>query len=133
MGATGLTLKVLKMGGIANIVVGLLAVLHGYILLLQMFFWESPASLRAFGLSPELAKATVAMGANQGLYNGFLAAGLVWGLSLGSKERSVKTFFLVCVFVAGVFGAATVSPRILFIQAVPAAFGLFFLWWARSN
>lgn len=120
------------MARIANIIVGLLAVLHGYILVLEMFFWESPTSLRAFGLSPELAKATVAMGANQGLYNGFLAAGLVWGLSLGSKGRSVKTFFLVCVLVAGVFGAATVSPRILVIQAVPAALGLFFLWRARA-
>lgn len=119
------------MSRIANTIVGLLACLQGYILVLEMFFWESPTSLRAFGLSPELAKATVAMGANQGLYNGFLAAGLVWGLYLGSSGRAVKTFFLVCVLVAGIFGAATVSPRILLIQAVPAALGLFFLWRVR--
>lgn len=121
------------MARIANTIIGLLIVLHGYILVLEMFFWESPTSLRAFGLSPELAKATVAMGANQGLYNGFLAAGLAWGLSLGSTGRSVKTFFLVCVLVAGIFGAATVSPRIFFIQAVPATLGLFFLWRARRE
>jgi putative membrane protein len=71
------------------------------------------------------------MGANQGLYNGFLAAGLVWGLYLGSAGRSVKVFFLLCVLVAGIFGAVTVSPRILFIQAVPAALGLLALWRIR--
>lgn len=115
----------------SNIIVGLLVVLHAYILILEMFFWESPTSLRAFGLTPELAKATVAMGANQGLYNGFLAAGLAWGLFIGPAGRSVKVFFLLCVLVAGIFGAVTVSPRILFIQAVPAGLGLFLLWRAR--
>ncbi len=120
------------MARIANIIIGLLAILHGYILVLEMFFWESPTSLRAFGLTPELAKATVAMGANQGLYNGFLAAGLAWGLYLGAAGRSVKTFFLLCILVAGVFGAFTVSQRILFIQSVPAALALFFLWRAKA-
>ena len=115
----------------ANIIIGFLALLHGYILVLEMFFWESPTSLRAFALTPELAKATVTMGANQGVYNGFLAAGFAWGLFLGPAGRSVKAFFLLCVPVAGIFGAATVNPRILFIQAVPAALGLFFLWRAR--
>jgi putative membrane protein len=119
------------MARIANFVVGLLAVLHAYILSLEMFFWESPASLRAFGLTPELAKATVTMGANQGLYNGFLAAGLAWGLFLGPNGRPVKIFFLLCVFVAGIFGPVTVSPRIVFIQAVPAAIGLLAIWRMR--
>ncbi|MBX2847148.1 MAG: DUF1304 domain-containing protein [Acidiferrobacterales bacterium] len=116
---------------IANTIIALLALLHGYILVLEMFLWESPRSLRVFGLSPELASQTTAMAANQGLYNGFLAVGLIWGLSLGANGRAVKTFFLLCILVAGVFGAATVNSRILFIQAVPAALGLFFLWRAR--
>lgn len=116
---------------IANFIVTLLALLHVYILVLEMFFWESPTSLRAFGLTPELASQTSAIAANQGLYNGFLAAGLVWGLTLGSKGRSVKVFFLLCILVAGIFGAATVNTQILFIQAAPAALGLFFLWRAR--
>ncbi len=115
----------------ANVIVALLALLHVYILVLEMFFWESPTSLRAFGLTPELARETVAMAANQGLYNGFLAAGLLWGLMLGLKGRSVKIFFLICILVAGVFGAVTVNPRILFIQAVPAAIGLYLVWRAR--
>ncbi|MGB7183556.1 MAG: DUF1304 domain-containing protein [Burkholderiaceae bacterium] len=119
------------MARLANIVVALLALLHIYILVLEMFFWESPTSLRAFGLTAELAKQTVAMAANQGLYNGFLAAGLLWGLFLGAGGCSVKTFFLVCILVAGAFGAVTVNQRILFIQAVPAAIGLLFLWRAR--
>ena len=119
------------MNRIANIIVSLLALLHCYILILEMFYWESPTSLRAFGLTPELASQTSAIAANQGLYNGFLAAGLAWGLVLGNRGRSVKTFFLLCILVAGIFGASTVNTRILFIQAVPAAFGLFFLWRAR--
>ena len=115
----------------SSIVISLLALLHVYILALEMFFWESPTSLRAFGLTPELAQATVAMGANQGLYNGFLAAGLVWGLTLGVAGRSIKVFFLLCILIAGIFGAATVSPRIFLIQGVPAALGLLLLWRAR--
>ena len=109
---------------IANLVVGLIALLHIYILILEMFLWDKPAGLRAFGLSPELARATKVLGANQGLYNGFLAAGLLWGLSLGAAGKSIQIFFLLCVLVAGLYGAATASKRILFIQAVPAAIGL---------
>ena len=115
----------------SNIIIAILALLHVYILILEMFFWESRVSLRAFGLTPELAKATVAMGANQGLYNGFLAAGLIWGLALGSASHPVKYFFLLCVLIAGIFGAATVAPKILFIQAVPAALGILLLWLKR--
>lgn len=121
------------MARFANVIVVLLALLHVYILVLEMFFWESPTSLRAFGLTPELAKQTVAMGANQGLYNGFLAAGLAWGLALGSDGRPVKIFFLLCILVAGIFGAATVNMRILFIQAVPSAVALFLLRQAREH
>ena len=109
---------------IANIVVGLIALLHVYILVLEMFLWEKPIGLRAFGQSKAAAAATKVLAANQGLYNGFLAAGLFWGLSLGANGNSVKIFFLCCVLVAGLYGAATASRKILFIQAVPAAIGL---------
>ena len=108
----------------SNIIVSFLILLHIFILILEMFFWESKISLRAFGLTPELAKETVAIGANQGLYNGFLTAGLVWSLILGSRGHSVKVFFLLCILIAGIFGAVTVSSRIIFIQAIPAAISL---------
>ncbi|PWQ99661.1 DUF1304 domain-containing protein [Leucothrix arctica] len=119
------------MARLSNVIVAILALLHIYILILEMFFWESPRSLSAFGLTPELAKETVAMAANQGLYNGFLAAGLIWGLALGSEGRSVKIFFLLCILAAGVFGAVTVKPQILLIQAVPAVLGLLLIWKSR--
>jgi len=109
---------------IANVVVGLIAVLHVYILVLEMFLWDKPAGLRAFGQTQEAATASKVLAANQGLYNGFLAAGLFWGLSLGAGGTGVKVFFLACVLVAGVFGAATASRKILFVQAVPATVGL---------
>ena len=109
---------------LANTVVGLIAVLHVYILVLEMFLWDKPAGLRAFGQTQQAATATKVLAANQGLYNGFLAAGLFWGLSLGAAGLSVKIFFLLCVLVAGLYGAATANKKILFIQAVPAAIGL---------
>jgi putative membrane protein len=112
----------------ANIVVGLVAVLHLYILVLEMFLWDKPRGMRAFGLTPASAAATKVLAANQGLYNGFLAAGLLWGLLLGAAGNPVKVFFLLCVLVAGVYGAATANKRILFIQAVPAALGLLLLY-----
>jgi len=112
---------------IANIVIGLIALLHVYILVLEMFLWDKPAGLRAFGLTREAANASKVLAANQGLYNGFLAAGLVWGLSLGAGGFSVKVFFLCCVLIAGVYGALTASRKILFIQAIPAAIGLLLL------
>lgn len=108
----------------ANTVVALIALLHVYILVLEMFLWDKPAGLRAFGLTQEMATATKTLAANQGLYNGFLAAGLFWGLWLGAGGLQVKVFFLLCVLVAGAFGAATASRKILFIQAVPATLGL---------
>lgn len=109
---------------IASIVVGLIGVLHVYILILEMFLWDKPAGLRAFGNTQQAATATKVLAANQGLYNGFLAAGLFWGLSLGAAGTGVKVFFLLCVLVAGLYGAATASRKILFIQAIPAAVGL---------
>lgn len=108
----------------ANVVVGLVALLHVYILMLEMFLWTPPRGRKAFGLTPEFAEQTKVLAANQGLYNGFLAAGLFWGLWLGPAGNSVKVFFLLCVLVAGIYGAATANKRILFIQAVPAALGL---------
>ena len=109
---------------VAHIAVALVALLHLYFLVLEMFLWEKPLGLRIFGLTPEFAKASRALAANQGLYNGFVAAGLVWGLSLGSTGDSIKIFFLGCVIVAGVFGALTANRRILWVQALPAAIAL---------
>lgn len=116
------------MTAIANVVVGLVAVLHAYFLVLEMFLWDKPAGLKAFGQTLEQAQASKVLAANQGLYNGFLSAGLVWGLTQGAAGLSVKTFFLACVVVAGLYGAATASKKILFIQALPAAVGLALLW-----
>ena len=111
---------------IANLLVGLVALIHGYIVVLEMFLWDKPAGRRAFGTTAEFATASKVLAANQGLYNGFLAAGLFWGLYLGAGAAgfSVKVFFLVCVLVAGLYGAATANKRILFVQAVPAALAL---------
>lgn len=106
---------------IANAGVGLVALLHLYFLLLEMFFWNKPLGRRIFRLTPEFAQATAALAANQGLHNGFLAAGLLWGLVLGPAGHDIKVFFLSCVIVAGVFGALTANRRILWVQALPAA------------
>lgn len=109
---------------VGNLLVGFVAVLHGYFLVLEMFLWERPVGLRTFRQSPEQARATRVLAANQGLYNGFLAAGLAWGLWLGAAGFAVKAFFLGCVVVAGVFGALTANRRILYVQALPAALAL---------
>ena len=109
---------------VANIVVCAVALLHVYFLVLEMFLWDRPAGLRAFGQTLEAARASKVLAANQGLYNGFLAAGLIWGLMLGPSGTGIKLFFLSCVLVAGLYGAATASRKILFVQALPAAIGL---------
>ncbi|MDP3844310.1 MAG: DUF1304 domain-containing protein [Oxalobacteraceae bacterium] len=109
---------------IANAVIALIGLLHVYILVLEMFLWDKPAGLRAFGQTREAAAASKVLAANQGLYNGFLAAGLFWGLSLGAGGAGVKIFFLCCVLIAGLYGAATANRKILFVQAIPAAIGL---------
>jgi len=108
----------------AQISVALLALLHAYILVLEMFFWNTPRGHKAFGLDPAFAASTKVMAANQGLYNGFLAAGLVWALLLGAAGTAVATFFLGCIVVAGIFGAVTSSRKILFVQALPGAVAL---------
>lgn len=107
---------------LALVLATLLALLHVYILVLEMFFWNKPLGLKTFNLTQELADATVTLAANQGLYNGFLSAGLFWGLFTGN--RLFKIFFLVCVIVAGVFGAATAVPKIFYTQALPAIIAL---------
>lgn len=106
------------MSTLAMILIGLVAALHLWFLLLEMLLWTRPLGLKTFRMTPENAETTKVLAANQGLYNGFLVAGLVYALVTGSREFAV--FFLVCVIVAGVFGAATVSRRILTIQALPA-------------
>ncbi len=108
----------------ASILTALVALLHLWFLVLEMFLWTKPKGRRTFGLTAEFAQQTRALAANQGLYNGFLAAGLVWGLWLGAEGFAIRVFFLGCVIVAGVFGAATVNRKILFVQAIPAALAL---------
>ncbi|MBI2517064.1 MAG: DUF1304 domain-containing protein [Opitutae bacterium] len=109
----------------AHALAALVALLHVYFLVLEMFLWTKPYGRRVFALTPEKAELTRMLAMNQGLYNGFLAAGLVWGLVRGGVAGAeILTFFLGCVIVAGVFGAATVSRRILFVQALPAAVAL---------
>ena len=112
---------------IANILVGLVAVLHVCFLVLEMFLWDKPFGLRTFGHSREAASKSKVLAMNQGLYNGFLAAGLAWGLLLGADGDAIKFFFLVCVVVAGVFGGLTASRNILLVQALPAAIALVLL------
>ncbi|MCV3238769.1 DUF1304 domain-containing protein [Mesorhizobium sp. ZC-5] len=109
---------------LANVLIGVVAVLHLYFMYLEMIAWDQPLGRKTFGTTAEFAAASKAIAANQGLYNGFLVAGLAWGLYLGEGGFAVKVFFLACVIVAGVFGAATVSRRILFVQALPAALAL---------
>lgn len=109
---------------LANILITLVAIIHLYILVLEMFLWDTKTGRKAFNLSPEFARQTRVLAANQGLYNGFLAAGLLWGLWLGESGVQVCVFFLACVLVAGVFGAVTASRKILYVQALPALVAL---------
>jgi putative membrane protein len=117
---------------IANVLVALVAMLHVYFLVLEMFLWTKPIGLKTFGNSQERADAMAVLAANQGLYNGFLAAGLLWGLfhPAPAFALQIKVFFLLCVIVAGAYGAWSVSRKILFVQAAPAALALFLLWLA---
>jgi len=108
----------------ADICVALVALLHGYFLVLEMFLWDKPTGRRVFGLTREFAAQSRALAANQGLYNGFLAAGLVWGLVQGAEGQAIKLFFLACVVVAGAYGALTVNRKILWVQALPGAVAL---------
>jgi putative membrane protein len=115
----------------ADITTALVALLHVWFLVLEMFLWTRPFGLKTFGLTPEAAAASRTLAANQGLYNGFLAAGLAWGLLLGPSGDAIKIFFLACVIVAGAFGAVTASRKILWVQAVPGIAALLMILLAR--
>ncbi len=116
------------MGLVSQVLVGFIAVLHLYILILEMFLWTSAKGRKVFGLTEEFAEQTKVLAANQGLYNGFLAAGLIWALTQGEAGTANAVFFLVCVLVAGVYGGITAKPKILFIQALPALVTLIAVW-----
>ncbi len=118
---------------VAAVLVALVAIEHLYILVLEMFLWTKPAGLRAFGLTPEFAEQSAVLAANQGLYNGFLAAGLIWGLVRKTDGFPVQVFFLTCVIVAGIFGGITAKPSILYVQAAPAAVALIVTLLARRQ
>lgn len=115
---------------IGSILTGVIALIHIYILILEMFLWDKPQGMKAFGTTPAFAAETKTLAANQGLYNGFLAAGLIWGIWLGEAGDPIKIFFLLCVAVAGAFGAVTVGRKILFIQTIPAVVALIGVWLA---
>ncbi len=119
---------------VANILVAIVALLHVGFLVIEMFFWNTPFGHRSFNLTPDFAAQSAVLAANQGLYNGFLAAGLVWSLvAPKTMAFALKVFFLGCVIVAGVFGAATAKTSILFIQALPAAVALACVFLARDK
>ena len=105
---------------LATILIAVVAFIHLYIIVLEMFLWNTRTGHKAFNLSPAFAHETRVLAANQGLYNGFLAAGLLWSLWLGEKGGDVAIFFLTCVLIAGIFGAVTASRKILYVQAMPA-------------
>ncbi|MFC3282646.1 DUF1304 domain-containing protein [Litchfieldella rifensis] len=109
---------------ITDLVVLLVALLHGYFLILEMFLWDKPIGLKVFGQSKEKAEATKVLASNQGLYNGFIAVGLLVGFIQGAAGYDFKVYFLTCVVVAGIYGAMTASRKILFVQALPGAIGL---------
>lgn len=116
---------------LASIAVAFVAVLHGAFLVLEMFLWSKPIGHRVFGLPPDVMRASAPLAANQGLYNGFIAAGLVWGLCEGSGGFGIEVFFLTCVVVAGVFGAATARRSILWVQGLPGIVALALVLLAR--
>ena len=115
---------------IAGVLIALVALLHVYFMYLEMVAWDTPAGRKAFGLTPEFSAASKALAMNQGLYNGFLAAGLTWGLLHPNAEigQQVQVFFLLCVVVAGVYGGLTVRRQILYVQALPAVIALLAVW-----
>jgi putative membrane protein len=121
------------MNALAGILVAVVALEHLGFLVLEMFLWTTPYARKSFGMTEEFARASAALAANQGLYNDFLAAGLIWGLIAGENGFALEVFFLACVIVAGLFGAATVKMRILYVQALPAAVALLFVLLARGT
>lgn len=117
----------------ANILVGLVALAHLYFLALEMFFWTKPLGLRTFAMTQEFANSTAVLAANQGLYNGFLAVGLLWGLLDAKRGFALKVFFLLCIIVAGVYGGITAKTTILYVQALPALVALVLVMLAGPN
>jgi putative membrane protein len=115
---------------IANLIIVIVVFLHLGFLVLEMFFWNHPVGRKTFGMTREVSESSATLAANQGLYNGFLAAGLIWGLLSG--EFSVKLFFLICVLIAGIFGGFTAKRSILYLQALPALLGLIFLYLSQG-
>lgn len=114
---------------IAKLLMVFIALLHFYFLILEMFLWDTPLGMKAFGNSLEKAKATKLLAQNQGLYNGFLAFGLIWAvIEKSSFSIHIATFFLCCIVVAGIYGAMTASKKIFFIQALPAIITLFLMY-----
>lgn len=107
---------------LANLLIAFVAVLHLGFLVLEMFLWNHPVGRKTFKMTPEYSQASASLAANQGLYNGFLAAGLIWGLISG--ETAIKIFFLLCMIVAGIFGGLTAKRSILYIQALPGLLAL---------
>lgn len=108
----------------ANVLIAAIALLHIYFLVLEMFLWDKPLGLKTFRQTPEKAQHSKSLAKNMGLYNGFLAAGLIWGLYLGTEGQAINIFFLSCVLIAGIFGAFTAGKKIFFIQGIPAAIAL---------
>ena len=118
---------------LADVLVGFVALQHIGFLVLEMFFWTRPIGLKTFGMTLEVAQQSAALAANQGLYNGFLAAGLIWGLLKKADSFSIKVFFLSCVIVAGVFGAITAKASILYVQGAPAMLALLLLFLSNKK
>lgn len=117
---------------LANVLVVFVAALHVVFLILEMFLWQKPVGMKIFGLTPETAALTAPLAKNQGLYNGFLAAGLIWSF-FAAQPESIQTFFLLCIIVAGIFGAITAKPSILFVQALPAVIALLAVYFSSAR
>src|ERR1700687_2081418 len=115
---------------VAAVMVVIVAALHLYFLVLEMFLWRTPFGRRTFNMTQEVADSSAVLAANQGLYNGFLAAGLLWGVVAYGivSGRAILTFFLACVIVAGLYGAVTVNRRIAVVQSLPAAIAVALVW-----
>jgi putative membrane protein len=116
---------------LTQVVLGIVALSHIGFLVLEMFFWDHPIGRKVFSMTPEVSASSAVLAANQGLYNGFLAAGILWGMISG--KMSVKLFFLACIIIAGVFGAATAKWSILLTQALPACIGMILVMWTARR
>lgn len=112
------------MARLATLLIALVAIEHIGILILEMFYWTEPVGLKIFQMTPEVAESSAVLAANQGLYNGFLAAGLIWGLVRKGDSRHIKLFFLICIVIAGIFGGLTAKPSIVITQGLPAFLAL---------